>query len=178
MFTFAKQVLTECSKKHIFERLRRWSLRSTHRCTDMHDVCMLCYSAIYRYLWHWQSRHWRRISHSPLLWQRPNQTDAPRVAVVVMCMVVITTAEFSNTDNIQHSWEIAITLHGGRLIRLSVGGISTWHSAETFCHMGMLWVPFMNIISDLGCIRRSCLVGCGVTNWLDGVVGPLCGAVD
>ena len=49
-----------------FERLRRWSLRSAHRCTDMHDVCMLCYSAIYRCLWHWQNSHWRRISHPSL----------------------------------------------------------------------------------------------------------------
>ena len=71
MFTFAEQVFKECSKTHSFECLRRWSLRSAHRCTDMHDVCMLCYSAIYRCQWHWPSSHWRRNPHPSLLLQRP-----------------------------------------------------------------------------------------------------------
>ncbi len=59
-----------------------------------------------------------------------------------MRMGVMTTAEISHTDNTQYS---CVTLHGGRLLRVTVGGVSTWHSAETFCYMGMI-TPFMGMI--------------------------------
>ena len=35
-----------------------------------------------------------------------NQTDAPCVAIVVMRMVVMTTAEISKTDNMQYSFRM------------------------------------------------------------------------
>ena len=63
-------------------------------------------------------------------------------------------------------------MHGGRLLRVTVGGVSTWPSGETFCYMGMI-IPFIDIIFDLGFIRRSRLVDCGVTGWLDSDVEPL-----
>ena len=39
------------------------------------------------------------------------------------------------------------------MLRVTVGGVSTWHRAETFCDMGMIF-PHMDSISDLGFIRR------------------------
>ena len=79
----------------------------------------------------------------------------------------MTTADISNMDNIHYNWEIANALQGGRLLRVTVGGISTWHNAGTFCHMGIsitfmdMIIPFVGMIipatgmtiSDMGMIK-------------------------